>query len=333
MRGEPLEQPAPDPAPLQLVGDDEGDLGARRVAKPNPRAERDHAHGAVAVDQLADQRQALVAVAAAETARPEGVDADRALKAQVAALRGRALEEVDQRLLVGGVRRTQAQRRAVPQDDVFPVGDRNHAALWRGGPQTPSAEGRADGAENYVSTGLAPRFPTPPRRHDRSVEEEEALMKSIVLATDGSPSAAEATLRAVELAERSTRRSSRRGRAVNVPSYGYYGYADIVTEMAKMEHEHVDEALAQAKAVAAEAGVRCEIVHAIGPISEQICRRRKHQARMIVIGAHGWGAMRRVLHGSVSSAVLHEAPCPVLVVRAEHGSRADSTGGAREAGR
>jgi hypothetical protein len=35
---------------------------------------------------------------------------------------------------------------------------------------------------------------------------------------------------------------------------------------------------------------------------------------MIGVGAHGWSAVGRVLHGSVSTAVVHEARCPVLVV-------------------
>ncbi len=144
-------------------------------------------------------------------------------------------------------------------------------------------------------------------------------MKSIILATDGSPSATEATLRAVELAAAlDATLIAVAVEHVTVPAYGYYGYADVVTELAKMEHEHVDEALARAKAVATEAGVRCEVVHASGAISEEICAvAAKRHARLIVIGAHGWGAVRRLLHGSVSSAVLHEAPCPVLVVRAD----------------
>jgi hypothetical protein len=37
---------------------------------------------------------------------------------------------------------------------------------------------------------------------------------------------------------------------------------------------------------------------------------------MIVVGAHGWGPLRRVVHGSVSTAVVHQARCPVLVVGA-----------------
>jgi len=142
-------------------------------------------------------------------------------------------------------------------------------------------------------------------------------MKPIVLATDGSPSAAEATLRAVELARAlDASLVVVAAEHVEVPSYGYYGYADLVTEMTKIERTRVDETLAQAKAVATEAGVACEVVHAIGPVSEAICTvARKHDAQMIVIGAHGWGAIGRLLHGSVSMAVLHEAHCPVLVVR------------------
>jgi nucleotide-binding universal stress UspA family protein len=145
-------------------------------------------------------------------------------------------------------------------------------------------------------------------------------MNSVVLATDGSPSAAEATVRAVELARALD--ATLVAVAVEhlaIPAYGYYGYADVVTELTKMENEHVDETLRQAKAVADEAGVPCEVVHATGAIAEEICDiAARRQALLIVVGAHGWGPVRRLLHGSVSSAVLHDAPCPVLVVRSKH---------------
>jgi nucleotide-binding universal stress UspA family protein len=36
---------------------------------------------------------------------------------------------------------------------------------------------------------------------------------------------------------------------------------------------------------------------------------------LIVIGSHGWGGVRRAVLGSVSSRVVHEAPCGVFVVR------------------
>jgi nucleotide-binding universal stress UspA family protein len=142
-------------------------------------------------------------------------------------------------------------------------------------------------------------------------------MKPIVLATDGSPSAAEATLHAVELASAfDAPLVVVAVEHVDVPSYGYYGYAELVAELTKIERAHVEETLAQAKAVATEADVPCEVVHAVGPTAEAICiAARKHDAQMIVIGAHGWGALGRIWHGSVSMAVLHEAHCPVLIVR------------------
>jgi len=37
---------------------------------------------------------------------------------------------------------------------------------------------------------------------------------------------------------------------------------------------------------------------------------------MIVIGSQGWGALTGALFGSVSAHVLHNAPCPVVVVGA-----------------
>jgi len=141
-------------------------------------------------------------------------------------------------------------------------------------------------------------------------------MKPIVLATDGSPSAAEATLRAIELARvTGAPLIAVAVEHVTVPSYGYYGYSEIVSELQKIEREHVEQTLAQAKAVAAEAHIECETVAAAGPVTDEICKvARLRDAQMIVIGAHGWGPMRRMLHGSVSTAVLHEAPCAVLVV-------------------
>ena len=144
--------------------------------------------------------------------------------------------------------------------------------------------------------------------------------KPIVLATDGSPSAAEATLEAVELARALDAQVV--VVAVEHPSLlfagtGTYGYAELWLELRKVEQTRIEHALEQACAVAEEAGVTCEPVHASdeSPVAEQICRlAQARKARMIVVGAHGWGSVGRVLHGSVSTAVVHEARCPVLVV-------------------
>jgi nucleotide-binding universal stress UspA family protein len=41
-------------------------------------------------------------------------------------------------------------------------------------------------------------------------------------------------------------------------------------------------------------------------------------ADLIVLGSHGYGRVRRVVLGSVAAAVVANAPCSVLVVRAKH---------------
>ena len=41
----------------------------------------------------------------------------------------------------------------------------------------------------------------------------------------------------------------------------------------------------------------------------------KWNADLIVVGSHGYGFWKRALLGSVSDAVVHHAPCSVLVVR------------------
>jgi nucleotide-binding universal stress UspA family protein len=146
----------------------------------------------------------------------------------------------------------------------------------------------------------------------------EDTMKSIMLATDGSPSAEDATREAIELA----RELHMPLTVVSVahaefPFVGYYGYAytDVINELREAQREHVEHVLATVLERAAAAGVAGETVSLEGMPGEEICKAaRERDVRLIAVGAHGWGRVGRVIHGSVSEYVLHHADAPVLVV-------------------
>jgi nucleotide-binding universal stress UspA family protein len=146
--------------------------------------------------------------------------------------------------------------------------------------------------------------------------------RPILFATDGSPSAAEAQPKAIELA-------LLLGAPLVVvsvahfalPAVGYagYGYSNVVSQLTAAEHKRLDKLLAEVAETAKAAGVRCFTFAADGVVVDEICRIADEQdAQMIVVGSHGWGATRRLLSGSVSTGLIHQAPCPVLVVRTRH---------------
>ncbi len=142
-------------------------------------------------------------------------------------------------------------------------------------------------------------------------------MQPIMLATDGSPSAQEATREAIDLA-------AQYGAPLLVtcvahettPAYGYYGYAELSVDLRQEQEKRIHEVFAVVAEQAEQAGVACRLVKLDGLPGERICKAAADaQARMIVLGAHGWGRVGRLLHGSVSTYVLHHAAMPVLVVQ------------------
>lgn len=143
--------------------------------------------------------------------------------------------------------------------------------------------------------------------------------KPILFATDGSPSAEAAQKEAFELARRLDAPLVIVSVAhAHLPAVGYagYGYSDIVSELTQAEHKRVKELLAKIATAACVAGLSCSTVMADGFVAEEICEVAKERgAQLIVVGSHGWGAARRLLSGSVSTGLVHTAPCPVLVVR------------------
>jgi len=143
--------------------------------------------------------------------------------------------------------------------------------------------------------------------------------RPILLATDGSPSASEAQQEALELAQ--TLGVTLLVVAVahaTLPAVGYtgYGYSNIVAELTEAENHRIETVIASVAETAEAAGVRCFTFAADGFPVEEICRvANDRDAQLIVVGSHGWGAARRFLSGSVSTGLVHTAPCPVLVIR------------------
>ena len=143
--------------------------------------------------------------------------------------------------------------------------------------------------------------------------------RPILLATDGSPSAAEAQRKALQLAKLLGAPLVVVSVAhVTLPAVGYsgYGYSNVVAELTQAELKRVEELLGEVAEAAGEAGVKCSTIAAEGVASDEICRIASERgAQLIAVGSHGWGAAKRFLSGSVSTGLVHTAPCPVLVVR------------------
>jgi nucleotide-binding universal stress UspA family protein len=143
-------------------------------------------------------------------------------------------------------------------------------------------------------------------------------MKSVMLATDGSPTAEKATATAIDLARLL-------GTDLVVVSvwdiaYATVGFAPVPVsgELARLGEEEAAKVVAEAAARAEEAGVETRSVVRRGFPVDAICSvAARYDPQFLVIGSHGWGAVRRALFGSVSTGVLHHATCPVLVVRGE----------------
>jgi nucleotide-binding universal stress UspA family protein len=154
---------------------------------------------------------------------------------------------------------------------------------------------------------------------DRSdVHAKEDEMKTILLATDGSPSAQKATEEAIELADELAA-TLRIVSAWQLPVYEY-GYLPVPFGEELVDAVQSGAAKAAQHAVEAAEAAGVEVTSEIrrGIAADEICAAAEETAAdMIVVGAHGWGAPKRLFFGSVSTNVLHNAPCPVLVVRGD----------------
>lgn len=81
-------------------------------------------------------------------------------------------------------------------------------------------------------------------------------------------------------------------------------------------HSGAEEKLTRARTIFTAAGVDATF-HQIAddPTDALLETADRFGADLIVVGSRGEGMAKRTLHGSVSTKVLHHAPCAVLVMR------------------
>jgi nucleotide-binding universal stress UspA family protein len=140
-------------------------------------------------------------------------------------------------------------------------------------------------------------------------------MKSIVVGTDGSPSAVAAVRRAVEIAKWSGARLHFVTAYPDVPAY-----SEPISSSAKRDpinlHEVAESVVARAAGELASQDVEVETYAQEGDPAQVIIEvALEHDADLIVVGARGLTGLQRFLLGSVSSKLSHHAPCSVMIVR------------------
>lgn len=82
------------------------------------------------------------------------------------------------------------------------------------------------------------------------------------------------------------------------------------------EEKRQQAALAEAKAILVASGIDARTAAPVGDAADEIVRiAREAGADLLVLGARGLNPVKRLVLGSVSTKVLHNAPCDLLVVK------------------
>jgi nucleotide-binding universal stress UspA family protein len=142
-------------------------------------------------------------------------------------------------------------------------------------------------------------------------------MRSIVVGTDGSPSADAAVRRAAEIAKGTGSRVHLVTAFPDVPTY-----RETIRSSAKAEpidlRQVAESVLARESRALQDEGIEVTTHAREGDPADVIIEVAQEEgADLIVVGARGLSGLQRFLLGSVSSKLSHHAPTSVMVVRGQ----------------
>ncbi|TJX45237.1 universal stress protein [Soehngenia saccharolytica] len=97
---------------------------------------------------------------------------------------------------------------------------------------------------------------------------------------------------------------------------GYQFTSDIMQSMVSYHRSITENVLEKAKRICTGKNVLVETRVSVGDARDVICEEAdKVEPDLLVMGSHGYGAIKRAFLGSVSDYCAHNAKCPVLIVK------------------
>jgi nucleotide-binding universal stress UspA family protein len=149
-------------------------------------------------------------------------------------------------------------------------------------------------------------------QHDTPVDiARPDLSSTIVVGVDGSDDGRRALDWAIEEAKRRDLSLLLvHGVEVTMASASPYGTGIVLEQLEQAAQDVLAEEAAYARASGVPVTMRLEVGSAAYALIEA-----SHGAAMVVVGTRGHGGFAGMLLGSVSTACVHHAHCPVMVVR------------------
>ncbi|ETX05908.1 universal stress protein [Candidatus Entotheonella palauensis] len=142
------------------------------------------------------------------------------------------------------------------------------------------------------------------------------MFHTILVATGGSPWSNQAVAYAIQMAKDYTLQLIILHVVTETPPY-FVAEAGTSPESLLADNEAEGRRiLADAAALATEAGISFSTELVWGRAPEGVCRIAEEQAcDLIIVGSRALKGFKRLMIGSISNAIASKAPCPILIVK------------------